>query len=371
MNNIYCNNAKVELVNRPCSVEIYRNAYILPHKKDHSVWGIGGVLDEMGNYVVNSGYDGWFPFGGKYDFDESQISFYDEDIIWFGIFTYHWGHFLVDNVSRMWYVVNNYNNERIAYVSKGKEIDSNFEDFFIKLGIPAKNLLPIKKPSKFRRVIIPEYSKTDYKYFSEFTHIFEKVISVALNQSKPIHLKSKVYLSRLSFRDAQNKEFGEKRIEDFFVEQGFLVLYPEKMSLTEQIVMINNSDTIACINGTIPLNICFLENKNLELIVLNKSAIPHSNLFDFQKIFKISKVSYFDIFNKRYDKYVKSLGNGPFVLQLTKELVEYVSKTPNYDYLNNGMTYKVQEKIFFYKRLFILLTIKLVKKILTIRARIK
>ncbi|OAZ77244.1 hypothetical protein AYO04_28465 [Raoultella planticola] len=59
----------------------------------------------------------------------------------------------------MWYVVNNYNNERIAYVSKGKEIDSNFEDFFIKLGIPAKNLLPIKKPSKFRRVIIPEYSK--------------------------------------------------------------------------------------------------------------------------------------------------------------------------------------------------------------------
>lgn len=371
MKNKNFDKAKVELVNKPCSVDVFSNAYVLPHKKDHSVWGIGGVLDENKNYVVSSGYTGWFPFGGKYDFDENQISFYDEDVIWFGIFTYHWGHFLVDNVSRMWYLVHNYNNEKIAYVSKGKEIDSNFEDFFIKLGVPAEKLFPVKRPSKFRNVIIPEYAKTDYSYYADFLGIFSKVINNTLSQSKPECVNSKVYLSRLSFKDAQNKEFGEKQIEKFFAKEGYLVLYPERMSLSEQIVMINNSKTIACINGTIPLNICFAANKNLELIVLNKSAIPHSNLFDFQKIFDISNIVYFDVFNNRYDRFVKSLGNGPFVLKLTKELVDYVSISPNYKCLNNDIGYKIQEKIFFYKRLFVLLMMKLAKKILSIRTKLK
>ncbi|SBI13253.1 glycosyltransferase family 61 protein [Klebsiella variicola] len=364
--------SKIKVATNPPDLMIVEDGFILPHRKDHTVWGIGGVLDGNQNYIPVSGYDGWFPFGGKYEFDSDSVIYQDEEVIWFGIFTYHWGHFLVDNVSRMWYVLKN-TNHKIAYVPKSKDMDSNFIEFFKALGINEDRLIPIRIPTKFKTIFIPEYSKSDYSYSDDFTHIFDKIVKTILSNDKIVNdaVPKKIYLSRLSFKDAKSKEYGEERIEKFFLNNGYSIYYPEKMSLLEQVRMWNTCETIACINGTIPLNICFCRNKNIELIVLNKSSIPHTNLFDFQKIFDLPNIVYFDCFSNKYDRYVKSLGNGPFILKLTKEMQLYVLNNKKNVFENETIIYKAKEFCFFVKRLCSLMMIKLIKSYLRVISNIR
>jgi len=87
-------------------VHKYDNAIILPNKNLGPRFGIGGVRDSTGEFVKESGSSesSDIYYGGDYEIDESSIETSDYDVVYFGVFFKHWGHFLVDLVTRMWYV---------------------------------------------------------------------------------------------------------------------------------------------------------------------------------------------------------------------------------------------------------------------------
>ncbi|WP_224360177.1 hypothetical protein, partial [Klebsiella michiganensis] len=99
-----------------CNFESYSEGFILPYKKKSNSWGIGGVLSENRKYINNSGYNGWTSFGGEYEFEDFDIS--EREVIWLGVIINHWGHFLVDNISRLWFSLESKGKYHIAYVSE-------------------------------------------------------------------------------------------------------------------------------------------------------------------------------------------------------------------------------------------------------------
>lgn len=345
------------LDNKPGVAE-YDNAIILPCRKNYKdkSWGDGGIVRANGEFIKESGlYMKWISFGGPYSYDKSKIAEVNDNVIWFGFFYKHWGHFLLDFLGRMWYLIDNYNGEEIFYTSHGHTIDGNFMEFFKLLGIDPCKIKRVSSVTKVNNIVVPEYARNEVSYTNEYARIFQniahKVLSKSSIEDKSFFLGKSIYLSRAMFASATVKEIGEDKVESAFVSAGFQTLYPEKMTLSEQVLLWNLSTQIACVNGTIPLNYLFCNNKELKLIVLNKTKLRHKNLEDVLEIQKCSNYYSLNIFEPRFLWASKNIGDGPFVLKVTTELRNFlgmgkVHKTgDDFLYLLKGAFFVVSFKI--------------------------
>ncbi|HBW8335974.1 MULTISPECIES: glycosyltransferase family 61 protein [Klebsiella pneumoniae complex] len=335
--------------NDMCNFESYSEGFILPYKKKSNSWGIGGVLSKKRKYLNNSGYNGWTSFGGEYEFEDFDIS--EREVIWLGVIINHWGHFLVDNISRLWFSLESKEKYHIAYVSEDFDLHDNMIRFFELLGIDKTRLIRVTNPTQFKKIIVPDYSKTDSTYSLKYKNIFDEIIlnSNYENVSDQVrNLSGKIYFSRRNFKSASSREYGEETIEYIFKKLNCDVVYPELLNLDEQIYLWNNSTEIVCMNGTIPLNVVFCRNHKTKLTILNKTSRVHKNIYDFIKIFSIKHVIFVDVFNSFSDRYVKNLGGGPFVLEVTPKLRHYSKLNEGVDipkYKKN----KIGKYIFLYR----------------------
>ena len=79
-----------------------------------------GVVNQNGEYVALSAFealsevDSW---GGSYQIESAE--YLDETVLYFGRFWKHWGHFLMDMVSWVWWIIENDMNIKIGYDAQG------------------------------------------------------------------------------------------------------------------------------------------------------------------------------------------------------------------------------------------------------------
>lgn len=310
----------------------YAQGIILPRMQttDGPKWGLGGVCDKNNCFVEASFYDGgWAKHGGYYDWTEEDYC--DEDVVYIGLFLSHWGHFLVDLTGRMWFVqqlAKTRSDFKVAYV--GEETPKgNYLAFLKLLGVKEEQLIHITKPMRFRNVLVPEKSfRTCLWYTEEFVHMFDEMYETVLNSSvdfSALQGIDKVYFTRKKFSKAVSSEFGEDYFETCFVKNGYVSIAPEMLSLEEQIYVWNHASEIACMNGTIPLNVMFSKNSRLKLTILNKTSICHENPMLLLEMRNVS-ATFVDIFKEPFEKYPQSLGTGPYLLWPSKEFDEYLRK---------------------------------------------
>ncbi|POT78555.1 hypothetical protein C3378_14805 [Klebsiella michiganensis] len=354
--------------------KVYNEAIVLPCKKNYmpKSWGEGGVIDFNRDFIYDSGlYMKWISFGGKYEYDESIVQYENKEVIWFGFFYKHWGHFLLDFLSRMWYLIDNYRGEEIVYISHNNIIDSNYIEFFKLLGVDEAKIRKITIPTRFKKIIIPEFSRTESYYNEHYLNLFktisERVLAKSEIETKRRFIGKSFYLSRSLFSDASKKELGEKYIEEAFVMSGFQSISPEKMSFSEQILLWNLAERIACVNGTLPLNFLFGSNE-LSLVVLNKTNLPHKNLDDVLEIKKNKNVKFIDVYDEKFVWASENIGDGPFVLKVTPSLQEYLGL---YTYTEKPFLSFIQASYFvfsFKTRIFLIKKAKsLIKKMLLLK----
>ncbi len=295
-------------------------------------WGLGGVCDSNNQFVEESYYDGgWATQGGYYEWNDDEEEYIDEEAVYIGLFFPHWGHFIIDQTTRLWplpLLCKEQGTFKVAFL--GEEMpQNNFLRFFELLGIQKEQLLQIKKPTRFRKVLIPEQSfKSCEWYTREFVEMFDHIVEKVLQGSSETginHREGKVYFTRRELNKAASSEFGEKYFEKRFIRDGFQSRAPEKLSLDEQIRFWNNTSHIACLNGSIPLSVVFCTNPELRLIVLNKTSIEHRNPYIIMEMRNLS-VEYLPVWKEPIKGYPKSLGRGPYLLWPTKAFSEYCKR---------------------------------------------
>lgn len=312
-------------VARPMEVRTLHRGLILPQKEveDGPMWGLGGVCREDGSFEPLSAYDGgWATHGGIYEWENEEYR--DEDVVYFGMFFNHWGHFLIDLMGRLWYFAQGKGKGfKLAFLGE-EEPKGNFLEVFALLGIKQEDLIHITKPTRFRTVIVPEYScKSCVWYSDEYRSIFDHMIRRAEAEGDvPETLKNveKVYFSRLAF--GQAKEFGEDTIVQWMESNGFRSLAPETLSVREQIYVWNHAREIACLDGSIPMSVGFSNNPKLKLTVLHKTSLEHLNL-ELYLLMRQCDVTLLDVWYEPYKKYPRNIGAGPFLLHLGEDAREY------------------------------------------------
>ena len=319
-------------INRKLKVEEYKNGIILPRKEisNGPMWGLGGVCNADNQFVKNSFYDGgWATHGGVYSWQEE--TYIDEEAVYIGMFFLHWGHFLVDLTNRMWALPDFSRKQekvKVAYIGE-EEPGRNHLRFFELLGIEKDQLIHIEKPTRFRKVYVPEQGfKSCAWYSDEFVQMLNIMVQSVMNSDNDFsHLEhiENVYFSRRSFPKAVCTEFGEGYFESVFTHNGYTALAPETLTLDEQIFLWNHASSIVCMNGTIPLNVMFACNPKLNLTVLNKMRIFHENPIILLEMRGI-QASFVNIFKEPLKGYPKSLGEGPYLLNSTQEFRDYCQK---------------------------------------------
>jgi len=312
------------------SITCIDNPTILPkkNKKGGPVWGLGGVIDKDDAFIEESAHlNGWSQFGGAYEYDKTSTVFINEDVIWGGVFIKHWGHFFVDFMTRVWLPALYQTDKKLVYVANEKDfIDGNFSELLLLMGINTEQLIKVTVPTSFKSVTIPalSFKKSDY-YFQEFSLTFKKAVNSIDASFFQKYKYRKVYFSRTNLKDAKRKEVGEKLIEKSFQKAGFDIVQPEKLNVIEQICLWNTATEIACLNGTIPLNIPISNRKELKVLVLNKSSRLHENLIWLETVFD-RRITYIDVYDPLLTNKKRSLGKGPFIMFVTRNLSNYFAQ---------------------------------------------
>ena len=263
----------------PCrkdlNIRTVEEATILPRRlesRESFANGQGGVLDRDGAFVALSANPG--RIGGAYPFAPSE-DYRDETVVFCGYLYQHWGHFLVESTARLWYFLEQ-DASVDSYVffldeNESRSISGNFRAFLELLGIWEKAVF-ISRPTRCRRVIIPEPAYLCMQYWSEkYIRIFNAVAENVLpdpSWEKP----EKIFFTRSQFAQNSGYEFGMEALDNFFEKNGFAVLAPERMSLSQMIFTIRNAKTVASISGTLPHNMLF-GHDGQKLIVMERLVI--------------------------------------------------------------------------------------------------
>lgn len=318
----------------------FTDAVILPMQNQENNLNhiYGGVVDSAGEYVENSGisrYGTWKYIYGKYDFDSSKLKKIDREVYYIGPQFSHWGHFLLECITRLWYYLTLSQEERskIVFAYLGAEITENYLEFFNLLGISKEQLLRITEPTKFSSVIVPEVSSELVHYYTdEYKMIFDNLIS-AVSPEK----YKKIYFTRSEFYDDWQKCRGEDIIENLFRKNGYKIFAPEQLTLQKQIALIKGCKEFASLNSSNSHNLLF-SNGNCKVCLLNKCNIVNHTQIMINQIKNID-ASYVDI-NKNL--LPVSQGMGPFLLYTSDNLkhfchdnkLKYIySSVKNEDYL--------------------------------------
>jgi len=295
-------------------IHIVENGIVIPFicENRNSSKGTGGVINSLGDYIISSQTSQENLMLPIAEYDKTRLIHSDEnEVIYLGYFIKQWGHFIVDFMTRLWWLVDNYQGQRIVYLVRNSEsrIDGNYAKMLELFGLPSDKLSPIIEPTKFEKIIIPEMAmvRPDY-YTDEYLKIFKKIIK---NVDCSKYLYKKVYFTRRKLRNAKNSELGEKNIEFFFKKNGYKVLSPERCTVEEQIAIFHSCPNIVSLSGTIPHNIVF-GNSNTNLTIINKVQRINTIQIILNKAVGCT-INYIDGFVALLPV---SPGSGPFWLQL-------------------------------------------------------
>lgn len=301
-----------------------RNGVILPAKYMSPVFpcGLGGVLNEKEEFIEESGAD--FPerFGGKYDYNTFEENNLEEEVIYIGHLRTHWGHFLIDCTLRMWYLSEQNVQYKVAYCGTLHEentLPEKIYTFFDLLGIKREQLLDIRVPTRISRILIPKMSlNTDNLYTYRFRDMFRKV---SKNVNATLYETSeKLYYTRT--RLGNEKEIGEKFIEEIFRKNGYLIVSPEQESLECQIALMKSCKVFASIEGTVAHNIIFAEEQTSQ-IILRKHTYMNVRQPGLNNCMNVKAV-YINIGFRPFGKHFPpDFYGGIFWLRATRELRNY------------------------------------------------
>lgn len=330
-------------------VETYKNATILPLKRfkgDNLLFGRGGVVSENGDYINLSAIKDRVQF--SYIFSNS--SFVNENVVYCGYLVDQWGHFLIEAVARLWYFLKKDPSidHYVFFVNENekREISGNYQEFFKLLGIWDKISI-INQPTRYKEVVIPELGYNRIKSYSgQFKEIFSKVSHAAITEhsasnSSTKHLK--IFFSRSQLKNIKKREFGLEIIDNYFQKNGFTILYPEKVPLSELIVYIKKAEEIAMFSGSVHHNILFADD-NKKIILIERNVINNEIQVDINRMKNLS-VDYIDA---NTPIYTVNLSYGPFIMAYNKYLEQYTSSrkfvTPDSKYYSQKYRNKLFKK---------------------------
>lgn len=220
---------------------------------DYRVIEADPKLSEVSGFV----YRPWSPsapwgFGEEPEGDVLDID--DEDLTYCGYFNCHFGHLLVDTISQLWFL-RRFRKSRLLFHSSEPPA-SWFSRDYVKelmsaLEISLDDVVMFDHPVRLRRATIASTSMKEQSYihrvFGEHCRDIGSKIGIP---SRPPASGDLTYFSRSRLTVGTAKIVNESDLENALARFGVKVIYPETLSIEEQIAAMYDARCAIGITGS-------------------------------------------------------------------------------------------------------------------------
>ncbi|SDP29205.1 Predicted O-linked N-acetylglucosamine transferase, SPINDLY family [Selenomonas ruminantium] len=216
----------------------------------------GGVCDAQFNFIAGLQRckppgAGWYGVGKAYKVSCENLVYEDKEVIFGGILIHHFGHFILECLGRMWYILENRElTQPIVFLTVG-EICSWYDDFFALLDIPRERILLIEKPVQFSRVIVPEEAVHSWYYYTDKHLVPYKYLQASAAEVYKGDTPAKIFLVRGREAETATDCINEEYFVAFFQEKGYVPVTLEKLPLAQQIYTVSHAEEIVAIMGSL------------------------------------------------------------------------------------------------------------------------
>jgi len=288
-------------IDKPADVCVVENGIIWPHENETAPINLNqkrervnasgdlvkreGVYNAAGDLVAGSAINSRID---ETEFHEAE--YVNETVVYGGFLHNHYGHMLRDDLSRMWWFLENPEKHyKYVFVSKHNFIE--FYEFFLLLGLRDEDIILLKKPTRFKAIIIPERSFS-YDYDSGkfiFNDKAAKVFNFLRGRVESANYEN-IYLTRTKFNgDRINEEY----FEDYYGSLGYRIISPEQLTVLEQIGIMAGAKKVVCTGGTLHHQILFCRD-GIDITVLNGSKVINVAYFAINQLRK-AKCTFIDV----------------------------------------------------------------------------
>lgn len=259
---------------------VYDYAHIMPFLGNVNSY-MTGVFESNGRHIE---YANSFSYG-RYRYAISPLlaseKFFSGKYIYGGQILHQYGHFLLETLSRIWFIKKN-PQLPVVWVGNG-DFTLWEQQIFNILNIKNKKLV-VKKPSTFEKLIVPLPGFMIPNFFHP-----EQINSLAVYSSE-IQKHKCIYLSRSNI---SSRCINEDEIENILSHNGFEIVFPEKISVEEQLNKICSSNIVFAIEGSALHNIVLAKNNiKTTFIVLPRHMSP-----TYQLIADCKGIRYYTLLN--------------------------------------------------------------------------
>lgn len=267
----YRNNCKKDIA---LSSILITDGTIIPNTKIHDLPIQGGVVDKEG-YSVKEACSRFEDWHKVLCYEKSGKEAMGEKAIYLGCFLNQFGHFMLESLSKVWFVL-----EHPELIKQGYEVVFSVSEWgyspwmneFLELcGI--KNARLISEPTVFKEIIIPESCSGISPDF--FTNKFISTINRIIDSVDGSGEEEKIYFSRMRLRD---NLIGEMEVQDVFEQNGFKVYFPEELTIREKIKLMKGCKEFAAVSGTTPLWLLFSVHAERAHILERFIPLHHNQL---------------------------------------------------------------------------------------------
>lgn len=182
-------------------------------------------------------------------FNHKNIAYMDVDAVFVGNVFPQFGHFLLEHMNRA-YVALDKKYKRAKFVLVNNKDVSPVPNYMFELlellGVKRENILILNETTQFRRVYVPDQGFNIPVYSSD---AFGKMYDAIAKNVKPLREKyEKIYVSRTAMQT--RRTYGEGVVQKIFEKNGYKIIWPEKLPLSQQIALVKNARVLAGCAGT-------------------------------------------------------------------------------------------------------------------------
>ncbi len=205
------------------------------------------------------------------------------EVIYGGPFLAHWGHFLIESLQRLWYTKNK--NLPIVwlcpeqYTPQKPFFSPKHEEVFKALGITNPHI-HLQQPTSFDAVHFPD-SGFELNHYAHPQHL--DFLACHTPSAQAVRTGRYVYLSRAHFPGCLN----EKALEELLLARGWEIIYPEKLSLAEQVEVLTTAEVCLLQSGSAQHSLLFTKHSDTRFIVIPRvhditfELISHGKAHDY------------------------------------------------------------------------------------------
>ena len=166
-----------------------------------------------------------------------------EKSIFAGYAVGHFGHFLLDGLSRVW-LIKQYPDIPIFWLcAAGQTGYSSFQSSLLRILDIGNPAVFLNAPTQIAEALVPDAGYISPRYFAQ-----EQADALAV-WSRPTVRRQRVWLSRTALID-RGGITNEDVVEDLLQRKGWRIVRPETMPLSEQLDILAESEHVAGVEGS-------------------------------------------------------------------------------------------------------------------------